>query len=42
MLYAAKKSQTKIKSNTISDDQNQTVIDLPKKNAKRQKKGPVS
>ena len=42
MLYAAKKSRAKNKNNTISDDQNQTVIDLPKKNAKRQKKGPVS
>ena len=42
MLYAAKKSRAKNKNNTISDDQNQTVIDLPKKNAKRQKKGPAS
>jgi diguanylate cyclase (GGDEF)-like protein len=42
MLYAAKQSRAKKKNNTISDDQNQTLIDLPKKNAKRQKKGPVS
>jgi len=42
MLYAAKKSRAKNNKTAISDNQNQTVIDLPKKHAKRQKKGPVS
>ncbi len=41
MLYAAKKSRPKTKSNTRSDDPNQTVINLTKKHARRQKKGPV-